>query len=367
MDFALNDEQNLMGSALKRFVEKEVRPAAGDADRTGEMPARLLLSAEELGFFCDAVPEEADGLLDGAYSHLNRAIRGFELGRGCAAVSALLESNVESALAVGKWGSASLKRTIFESMTNRGIVSLYRDSNGALEVTDAGKDLRVTGTVGPAVGLADADHVLVLSDHGETPAVFILPIEQLARESWTPSGWRAARWGSIACDSVLIPETQILARGPDAHASTTLVLTWLRTSLAARAVGVADRAIECARGYAEERIQFGKPIGAFESLRTLRDENETMISAARLLALRAAWEIDHGLSTASDTASRARDLAADVVGRATVDALQIYGGYGFVNDYPVEKLMRDAPVFAALCGEEGLFRNGSTLTAQSER
>ena len=110
-------------------------------------------------------------------------------------------------------------------------------------------------------------------------------------------------------------------------------------------------------------MQFGQPIGRFEAVIRLRDDAETGIAAARWMALHAGWAIDRyaagGATTAADArdaASRARVLAGDVVTRATIDAVQIFGGYGFVNDYPVEKLMRDARAFEALHGDERLGR-----------
>jgi alkylation response protein AidB-like acyl-CoA dehydrogenase len=127
-------------------------------------------------------------------------------------------------------------------------------------------------------------------------------------------------------------------------------------NLAARAVGVATIAMQHAAAYGEQRVQFDRPIGSFESLLRMRDANETWIAAARLLALDAAWQLDHGLTSGRDAASRARDLACQVVTRATIDAVQIFGGYGFVNDFPVEKLMRDARPFELVMGNEALER-----------
>ncbi|MBA3818243.1 MAG: acyl-CoA dehydrogenase, partial [Deltaproteobacteria bacterium] len=120
---------------------------------------------------------------------------------------------------------------------------------------------------------------------------------------------------------------------------------------------------EYAEQYAQDRVQFGQPIGTFESLIRLRDDAQTGAMAARLFALHAAWAIDRGAPTAGDLASRARVFAGDVVSRATIDAVQIFGGYGFVNDYPVEKLMRDARAFEALHGDERL---GRVLAAKAK-
>jgi alkylation response protein AidB-like acyl-CoA dehydrogenase len=127
--------------------------------------------------------------------------------------------------------------------------------------------------------------------------------------------------------------------------------------------------MEHARKYAGERIQFGQPIGKFESLIRLRDDAETGAAAVRLMALHAAWLADKikdapSRAAAADAASRARVHAGDVVNRATIDAVQILGGYGFVNDYPVEKLMRDARPFEQLLGDERFDRILADQAAQ---
>src|SRR6185295_4446442 len=101
MDFQLDDEQGMIVQTVRRFSDRDLRAWAADADRAGAPPDRLTQVASELGFFVDAVPVDADGSLEGSYSHTTRVVRGYELGRGCAALAALLETNVEPALAVG--------------------------------------------------------------------------------------------------------------------------------------------------------------------------------------------------------------------------------------------------------------------------
>jgi alkylation response protein AidB-like acyl-CoA dehydrogenase len=359
MDFALDDEQKLIAQTVRRFVDKDVRAWAADADRDGAAPARLAAVAGDLGFYLDAVPEAAGGLLDGPYSHLRRALRGYELGRGCAGMAALLETNVEPALAVGRWGSAEAQKALFESLAAGGLAVTARDSRGTLEVTREGDALRVTGKVGPLPGLGAASHVLLVRPERETKDAFLalVPTSAGKREAVTPSAWRAGAWGVLSLEAAAIPAAMILARGAAATDAITEVLTWWKASMAARAAGVATAAMEHARKYADERIQFGQPIGRFESLIRLRDDADTGAAAVRLMALHAAWLADRitdasSLATAHDSASRARVLAGDVVDRATIDAVQILGGYGFVNDYPVEKLMRDARAFDALLGDE---------------
>src|SRR5437868_6569509 len=100
MDFRLDDEQEMIVQTIRRFADRDLRGWAANADRAGAPPERLPAMGRELGFFVDAVPTAHGGALDGAYAHTLRALRGFELGRGCAGLAALLETNVEPALAV---------------------------------------------------------------------------------------------------------------------------------------------------------------------------------------------------------------------------------------------------------------------------
>ncbi len=357
MDFALDDEQTLIAQTVRRFVDKDVRAWAADADRAGAAPPRLTAVAGDLGFFLDAVPEASGGMLDGPYSHLRRAVRGHELGRGCAGMAALLETNVEPALAVGRWGSAAAAEALFGSLSAGGLATTARDSRGTLDISRDADGLRVTGKLGPVPALGTARHVLLMARCGDEPVLALIDTAGGRRAPFVPSGWRAAAWGTLTLEAASVPAAMILARGPAAADATAEVLTWYKVSLAARAAGVAVSAMEHARKYADERVQFGRPIGHFESLIRLRDDADTGAAAVRLMALHAAWQADRvkddsTRAAAHDAASRARVMAGDVVDRATVDAVQILGGYGFVNDYPVEKLMRDARAFAQLLGDE---------------
>lgn len=381
MDFALDDEQGLLRATIRRWSERQLGLWAADADRAGVAPAALWSSAGELGLLVDAVPEAAGGLAEpggAGYSHLSRALRGIELGRGCAALAALVESNVEPALAVARWGTPAAKEALFTALTGTGprLGALLFDARDRLTITRAaGGALRVTGQSAPVPALALASHALVIgtvragaagpaaavAPARAEPILFLLPVPAAQVEPLSPSAWRAAAWGRLDLSgdrAALVPPELILAGGPGPTTDTaiTAILSWWNASLAARAVGVASAAIDHARAYGDQRIQFGQPIGRFESLTHLVDENQTAIAAARAYVLEAAWAIDHGREGAADTASRARDLSARTLARASIDAVQMLGGYGFVNDFPVEKLMRDARAFESLGENEALRR-----------
>jgi butyryl-CoA dehydrogenase len=361
MEFALDDEQSLLVTTIRRWSERTLRGWAADADRSAAAPDALWSAAADLGLLVDAVPEAAGGLLEGDdsnYSHLSRALRGIELGRGCAALAALCESNVEPSLAVARWGSVAARDTLFGALAGErpAIAITAHDFYERLAIEDGG-ELVLRGRLGPLPGLAIASHVLLAARAGGEPVLALVPTA-LGRvtASEPPSAWRAAAWGALELDGARVPAELVLARGIEGARAVREVLSWYRVSLAARAAGVAGAAIEAAAAYGRDRIQFGQPIGRFQSLARMRDENETAIAAARLLVLHAAWEIDRGAASAADSASRARDFAAQVVSRATIDAVQMLGGYGFVNDFPVEKLMRDARPFEVLGGNEALAR-----------
>lgn len=361
MKFTLDDEQRLIVATIARLVDRDIASWAAEADREARPPERLYDVAGEVGFLIDAVPADADGLLEGPYSHLTRALRSIELGRGCSAIAALLETNVEPALAAGAWGSDAAKESIYTSLAEGGMATTWSDFWGRLSVRADDAGLILNGAIGPIPALAGAEHVLLCGRIGEPgdggePFLALLKTSDVGIKRHKPSGWRCARWATAHCTDTPLAAERILARGADAVAKIDTVLSWYRVGLAARAVGVSIAAMKHAKAYAEDRVQFGQPIGTFESLVRLRDRNETAAAAARLLVLEAAAKLDANAPDAADAASRARDFAGDVVSRATIDAVQIFGGYGFVNEYPVEKLMRDARAYEALLGNEAVGR-----------
>ena len=145
MDFALDQDQQLIVETVRRFADRDLRAWAADADRAGAAPDRLAQVAGELGFFLDAVPADAGGLLEGPYSHQARALRGLELGRGCAALAALLEANVEPALATGAVGLGRREAGAVHLARRRRARDVRPRQPRRLTVTTEGEDIRLTG------------------------------------------------------------------------------------------------------------------------------------------------------------------------------------------------------------------------------
>ena len=352
MDFALDDDQQLIVDTVRRFADRDLRAWSADADRAGAAArsahARSRASSASSSTPC---PPTHDGMLEGAFSHTTRALRGFELGRGCAALAALLETNVEPALAVARWGSAAAKQALFASLASGGLATLAHDSRGTLEIADGGGELRVTGKLGPVPALAAR---ATCSSSRRTLVFLRRRPTACKRDAITPSGWRAAQWAHRA------------ARWPS-RARRLRARARRRCARARARVGA--RVARGARGRRRDRRD-GVRRGVREGARPVRSADRQVRVAdpaarrrrdrrgrrAHARAVRRVGARHATIRRAFDLASRARVLAGDVVARATIDAVQIFGGYGFVNDYPVEKLMRDARAFEALHGDERLGR-----------
>ncbi len=357
MDFSLDEEQQLIVATFRRFAD-EARKLGQQADESADAGAgaarSALAKAADLGVGIDAIPEAAGGMLSGAYSHTIRTLRGLELGRGCAGVAALLESNVEPALAAARWASPEVAAALHSALAGGALATTTHDALGRLTITTAASgDLSLDGTLGPVPALADAAHIVISARDAAGPVIILAPASAFTITPVFPSGWRAARWARLDAKAVRLPAAAVLTRDPAAQHE---LLSWYKLSLAARAIGVADFAMQCSSNYGQERVQFNQPIGSFESLARMQDQSETATLAGRFLVLSAAAALDARSPDYPELCSRARDFAAGVVRRASIDAVQIYGGYGFVRDFPVEKLMRDARAFEVLAGDEALTR-----------
>jgi alkylation response protein AidB-like acyl-CoA dehydrogenase len=346
MQFELTQDEALVSETFRRFADRGMRPAAADADREARIPAPLLQQAVDLGFFADAVVERAGGFLEGAYSHRSRALRGLHLGWGCPAMAEVFERGVELALLLAEVGG--FDEVLADLATPDGTAVLVRN-DGRLGVLVDGAEARVLGVLPAVPGAALSKWLAIASTEPGAEGLFLVSLADTERQDATAEAWKASGAQRIGLGGVA---ARVVTTDVE---RVTRLLDEAKVSLAARAVGAARAAIEFAEAYGRDRVQFDQPIGEFEALRELVDASRVNIEAAEALVLRAAAELDARTGPAP-LASMARRFASDVVRRAAVDAVQIYGGYGYVNDYPVEKLMRDATAFAVRFGSESFER-----------
>ena len=355
MDFSLNEDQRMLLDSLKRFSATVLKPAAPKIDEHQKMDPALFKSAVELGMPLDAVPAKNGGYLEGAYSHLNRALRAETCAQACAGVTYLLESGTEIALALAKadakTADAWLKNFTAPSFATGALVGEY----GGFTAQMAGAGFKISGQQ-TAVLLAESASFWLLKAAGpEGTLLAIFAGKPAGAETFRISntGFRACDAADVHLTDIAVGGENVLAQGAAADEIWRLVLDASRVVTAALGLGNAQGAVDFAQGYANERVQFSRPIAKFQAIAQMLEESKSAIAAARLLVFQLAHRLEAG-ENVSDAIRLAKAHAAKVGTRATIDAVQVLGGYGFVTDYPVEKAYRDNRVIETLRGRDML-------------
>ena len=366
IDFQLTDEQEQMRQLAHRFAEREIRPLAAEYDESAETPWPVMQKAAQVGLTSYQYPEEYGG---GGVS---------DIGTACLVAEELAWGCVGIATAIVGAGLAAVPITIAgtEGQIARYIPWLCDDEQvrlGAFALTEpeAGSDVASIRTTAARQG----DHYVLNGQkrfitHGgiaDLYAIFATVNPSLGHqgitafivEGDTPGlsagkkedkmGMRACHTGDVILEDVRVPVENRLGEEGEGFYIAMKSFEHTRPIVSALAVGVARAAYEYALEYAQERVQFGKPIIAKQAIRFMLADIATEIDAARLLTWRAAWRADQGLPC-NVQISMAKAFAADMAMRATTDAVQILGGYGTMREYPVEKWMRDAKILQIVEG-----------------
>ncbi|MFQ5856552.1 MAG: acyl-CoA dehydrogenase family protein [Anaerolineae bacterium] len=360
VDFSLSEEQKMLRDWVHEFAEKEIRPVAAEYDEKEEMPWPVLNKAHELGITTLSIPEEYGG--GGIDSVLTSVLVGEELAWGCAGVGTAIGASGLAALPILLMGTEEQKARWLPRFAEPGEMKL-----GAFALTEpeAGSDVVSIKTRAER----DGDHYIIngqkrfISNGGiadiyvvfaktdpdaghEGISAFVVPGDApglKAGRKEKKMGIRASHTGDVIFEDVRVPVEDRLGDEGAGFVGAMKVFEHSRPGVAAAAIGVARAAYEYALQYAQERVQFGKPIIAKQAIRFKLADMTTAIDAARFLAWRAAWLTDQGLINNKE-ASMAKAFAGDMAMRVTTEAVQILGGYGYMRDYPVEKWMRDAKI-----------------------
>jgi alkylation response protein AidB-like acyl-CoA dehydrogenase len=360
IDFELTDEQRQMRDLAHRFAEKEIRPIAAEYDESEEVPWEVVKKATEAGFFSYYIPKKFGGA--GTTDKITQALVNEELAWGCAGVRSIIGATALAATPIILAGSEDQKFTYlselsYDRKTTLGAFALTEPSAGsdaASLASEAYRDGSVYIVNGykhfiSNAGIADIYVIFATVDisrghrgitafivEKDTPGLVIGKKEK-------KMGIRASQTATIAFEDMRVPVANRLGEEGEGFPLAMKTFEITRTHIAAASVGVARAAYEYARQYAQERVQFGKPIIQHQAVAFMLADMATQIDAARLLTWRAAHLANQGISCTKE-ASMAKMYAADVAMKVTTDAVQILGGYGFIRDYPVEKWMRDAKI-----------------------
>jgi acyl-CoA dehydrogenase len=356
VEFTLTDEQKNLREMAHDFAEKEIRPVAWEYDRDGTWPQDIIEKAWEVGLMNTHIPEEYGG--PGA-GYLDGCLIEEELSWGCSGIQTSLGCNglATAPLIIG--GSDELKREYLTRLTEAPLLASF-----CLTEPDAGSD--VSGMRTTAVrqgdkfiingskcfitngGYANWYTVFAKTDkeagHRGISA-FVVPRDAgvVVDKKEDKLGQRASNTATISFSDVEVPANHLIGEENKGFKLAMATLDRTRPGVAAMATGIARAAFEFATDYSRERIQFGVPIAMHQAIQFMIADMATEIEAARLLTWKSAVMLDNGERNTL-VSSHAKRFAADTAMKVTTDAVQVYGGYGFIKEYPVEKLFRDAKI-----------------------
>lgn len=371
VSFTLNEEQRQLQKVAREFAAKEIIPVAEHYDRTGEFPIDIINKGREIGLVNLNIPLEYGG--PGA-SVLEECIVGEELAYGCSGISTAMSVNNLSSLPIMLGGTEKQKAYwLGERMIDQGHLAAYCVTEPAAGSNVVGMQTRAERRNGhyvlngskifiSNVNFASFYTVFAVTDpekkhkgiscfivERDTPGITV-------SKHFDKLGQRAADTAEITFENVEVPvENRIGEEGMGFMLAMT-VFDHSRPGVAAGAVGVARRALEESIKYAKERETFGVPIWQHQAIGHKIADMAINIEAARLLTWQAAWMVDNGISNPKAVAY-AKAFAADIAMQVTIDAVQVFGGYGYMKEYPVEKLMRDVKVFQIYEGTSEIQRN----------
>jgi acyl-CoA dehydrogenase len=358
ISFALSDEQRALRELARDFANREIRPVAADFDERSQHPADVIEKAHEVGLMNPHIPDDYGGP---GLSAFEQILIGEELAWGCSGIATSIVANILGSLPVLLAGSDEQKREWLPPLLEEPLLCAF-----ALTEPGAGSDVSAIQTTAE---LRDGDYVLngskmFITNAGQAAwfvvfastdrdaahrglSAFVVPAESdgvVVEEHLDKLGQRATDTSALALHEVRVPAANRLGEEGDGFKIAMRTLDLTRPGTAAGAVGVARAAFEHAVEYSKSRVQFGQPIAINQGVNFLVADMAAEIEAARLLTWQAAWLIDQG-ERATLQSSYAKRFAADTAMKVTTDAVQIFGGYGYMKEYPVEKLMRDAKLF----------------------
>lgn len=358
LNFSLSEEQEMIRDMARNFAKKEILPKAEHYDRSDEYPWPIIKKAQKAGLISSNVPEEYGGPGLGV---LEECIINEELAWACSGVQTAIMLNNLASWPILLVGNTDQKARYLPRLTDGGELGAY-----ALTEPAAGSD--VAGIRATAVRQGD-EYILngtktwITNAPVSSFSIIFAKTDPEARQrgisafildhAWPgvtlskpipKMGQHAAWTGEIVMEDVRVPVENRLGAEGEGFLIAMKVFDRSRPPVAAAAVGVARRALDEAVRYAQERQAFGKPIMALQAISFMLADMAISIEAAELLVRQAAWRVDNGLPNVKEAAC-AKAFAADMCMKVTTDAVQIFGGYGYSREYPVEKLMRDAKIY----------------------
>jgi acyl-CoA dehydrogenase len=357
VDFTLTDEQKDLRELAHSFAEKEIRKVAWEYDKDGTWPQDIVDKAWEVGLMNTHIPEAYGGP---GLDYLSGCLIEEEMGWGCSGIGTSLMANGLASAPITIGGSEETKKKYLGMLCEEPKLASF-----CLTEPDAGSD--VSGMKTRAVKKGDkwvltgskcfitngsyADYFTVYAKTDPEAGhrgitAFVVDADSAGvsvDKKEDKMGQRASNTATIVFDEVEVPAENMIGEENHGFKLAMMTLDRTRPGVSAMAVGIGRAAFEYASEYSKERIQFGVPIAMHQAIQFIIADMSTKVDAARLLVWNSAVTLDQGRRNTL-VSSQAKRFAADSAMEITVDAVQVYGGYGFIKEYPVEKLMRDAKI-----------------------
>ncbi|CCJ33908.1 acyl-CoA dehydrogenase [Caloramator australicus] len=358
MEFTLTKEQELMKEMLQKFVENEVKPIAAEVDEKEIFPMETVKKMAKLGLMGIPFPREVGGAGGDFLSYI-LAVE--EISKACATTGVILSAHTSLCCwPIYNFGTEEQKKKYLPSL-------LKGEKIGAFALTEpnAGTDAASQQTTaklegdyyilnGSKVfitngGYADIFIVFAMTDRSKGTKGISAFIVENGFEGFEigkieeKMGIRGSSTAELIFKDCKVPKENLLGQEGKGFSIAMATLDGGRIGIAAQALGIAEGALEEALKYMKERKQFGKPLSSFQGLQWYIAEMATKVEAAKLLVYKAAWKKEKGLPISLD-ASMAKLFASETAMEVTTKAVQIFGGYGYTRDYPVERMMRDAKI-----------------------
>ena len=371
MEYFLNEPQKTIKSLARRIAEEKVLPVRAELDESEEFPWTIMKDLADSDMFRVFIPEEYDGLGGGC---LELCLVVEELSRVCAGIAISYAASALGSLTLLEYGTEEQKRKYLPD-----IASGKRLAAFALTEATAGSDASAIKTTASREkgGYVINGTKQFITNGGEAEIYLVVTLtakEKGARgaslflvEKDTPGfsfgkkekkmGIRTSSTRELIFRNCLVPEENMIGKEGMGFIMTMRLLDRSRPGVGAQAVGLAQGALEAAVGYARQRIQFGHPIISFQAVQHMLANMAIEIEAARSLVYAVARTIDSRARNFTEEAAMAKVFASDVAMRVTTDAVQIFGGAGYMRDYPIEKMMRDAKIIQIYEGTNQVLRD----------
>lgn len=369
MNFDLTDDQQAFAETARQFSDQELAPNAAKWDREHIFPKDTIQKAGELGFCGLYTPESAGGL---GLSRLDSSIIFEQLAMGCTATTAMMTIHNMATWMIATWGTDTIKSDWCEDLVMGTKLASYcltepgSGSDAASLRTTAKKEgngYRINGSKMFISGAGETDVLVVMVRTGGEGASGISAMVVASDtdgiiygKAEEKMGWNAQPTRLVTFDNVWIDQACLLGEEGEGFKFAMMGLDGGRINIATCSIGTAQHALNTAKAYMLERSQFSKPIAAFQALQFKIADMATELVAARQMVRLAAYKLDQGDSEKTAYCAMAKRFATDVGFNVCNEALQLHGGYGYIKEYPLERMVRDVRVHQILEGTNEIMR-----------